>query len=90
MVCAPVVEWVRMDREQERFERLQDIETEITEALALLGRWSHLYEKLRPGQKNKWKAIVARAQGSGDRITVSRELDSFINTTLKPLVERLD
>ena len=76
--------------EQNNFDELRDIEVQITEGLALLGRWSHLYETLRPGQKQKWKVIVARAQASGDRRAVREELDGFINTTLKPLVERLD
>ena len=76
--------------EQNNFDALRDIEAEITEGLALLGRWSHLYEKLHPRKKQKWKAIVARAQASSDRAAVRGELDGFINATLKPLVERLD
>jgi hypothetical protein len=76
--------------EQNDLDTLRNIEAEITESLALLGRWSYLYEKLRPGQKRKWQAIVAGAQGSRDREAVRTELDGFINTTIRPLVERLD
>jgi hypothetical protein len=76
--------------EQNDLDTLRNIEAEITESLALLGRWSYLYEKLHPGQKRKWQAIVASAQGSRNREAVRTELDGFINTTIRPLVERLD
>lgn len=76
--------------QSERLNDMRDIEAEITEALAVLGRWSYVFEKLRPGQKQKWKAVVARAQGSGDRAAVQMELDRFINATLKPFIERMD
>jgi hypothetical protein len=79
-----------MNREEEHLQVSREIETEITEALALLGRWSHLYEKLNAKDKQAWKAVVARTQGSEDRLATRAELDNFINTTLRPLVERLD
>jgi hypothetical protein len=73
----------------ENLDAMRDIEAEITESLALLGRWSHLFEKLHPAHKERWKAVVARAQGSGDRLAVRNELDSFIERILKPRVEHL-
>ena len=71
------------------FDEQREVEYEITEALALLGRWSHVFERLAAHDKKAWEAVVAKAQGSADRTHVRRELDAFIKNVLRPVVERM-